>query len=239
MFTYINWKNKRILSLVIVSFFLISELLLAQEFTVEKVKGKVLVQKGVKENFYPIKRGDVLSGSNLILTEENSFIQLKKGNNRFILNSNSALGLSYIREISINDLLLALAMEEIRNVPKNKSNGIEKNTAVYGAKVTTNSATSISTSKLGLKKINGAKQLAKSGFTESAIIVSKDVFRKYPETKKNFSNRIYFANLLDDLSLYNEALDEYKSIKKLELSANEKLDVDNKIEKTSVKLMNK
>ena len=60
------------------------------------------------------------------MTEENGFVQLNRNGSRFILNKNSALGLNYIKKISINDLLLALAMEEIRNVPKDGSGAIQK-----------------------------------------------------------------------------------------------------------------
>ncbi len=225
--------NKIIIILLLASTFLVG-----QEFKVEKVTGKVLLQKGVKENFTIIKKGDFLSGNDLVLTEKNSFIQLQKEGNRFVLNSNSALGLSYIRKISINDLLLALAMEEIRNVPKKSSNGIEKNTAVYGEKIKNSSTNVLSENRLGKMKINGAKQLAQSGFTESAIIVSKDTFRKYPETKLNFEDRIYFAELLEKLNLKNETLDEYNSIRKLPLTKLQKQLIDKRVEAISIKSIN-
>ncbi len=225
--------NKIIIILLLASTFLVG-----QEFKVEKVTGKVLLQKGVEENFTIIKKGDFLSGNDLVLTEKNSFIQLQKEGNLFILNSNSALGLSYIRKISINDLLLALAMEDIRNVPKKNSKGIEKNTAVYGEKIKNSSTNVLSENRLGKMKINGAKQLAQSGFAESAIIVSKDTFRKYPETKLNFEDRIYFAELLEKLNLKNETLDEYNSIRKLPLTKLQKQLVDKRVETISIKRIN-
>ncbi len=225
--------NKIIIILLLASTFLVG-----QEFKVEKVTGKVLLQKGVEENFTIIKKGDFLSGNDLVLTEKNSFIQLQKEGNLFILNSNSALGLSYIRKISINDLLLALAMEDIRNVPKKNSKGIEKNTAVYGEKIKNSSTNVLSENRLGKMKINGAKQLAQSGFAESAIIVSKDTFRKYPETKLNFEDRIYFAELLEKLNLKNETLDEYNSIRKLPLTPPQKQLIDERVEAISIKSIN-
>jgi len=219
--------------------FLLPSILFAQDFKVNKITGKVLVQKGIEDSFTPVKTGDILNGNDLIITEENSFIQLEKENNRFILKANSALGLNHIREISVNDLLLALAMEEIRNIPKNKQNGIERNTAVYGQNITTNSEDKLPINKLGKMKINGAKQLAENGFSESAIIVSKDTFRKYPSTKSNFDDRIYFANLLEGLSLYNETLEEYNSIRKLDLTETQQTVVKNKIEDISIKSVGK
>ncbi len=222
---------KRILILTI----LFASILYAQEFKVSTITGKVLVQKGIEDSFTPVKNGDMLNRDDLIITEDNSFIQLERENNRFILKANSALGLNHIRNISINDLLLALAMEEIRNIPKIKQNGIEKNTAVYGENISTAVDNKLPINKLGKMKINGAKQLAENGFNESAIIVSKDTFRKYPSTKLNFDDRIYFANLLEELNLYNETLDEYNSISKLELTETQQTFVKNKIENISMK----
>ncbi len=219
----------------IILIFLISSILFSQEFTVNKITGKVLVQKGVEDSFTPVKKGDILSGDDLIVTEENSFIQLEKENHKFILNANSALGLSHIRKISINDLLLALAMDDIRNIPTNKQNGIEKNTAVYGENISSNNENKLPADKIGKMKINGAKQLAENGFGESAIIVSKDTFRKYPSTKSNFDDRVYFANLLEKRNLINETLDEYNSISKLDLTKIQQAFVRIKIEALSMK----
>ncbi|MCF6269963.1 MAG: hypothetical protein L3J41_09640 [Melioribacteraceae bacterium] len=219
----------------IILLFLISSILFAQEFKVNKITGTVLVQKGIEDSFALVKTGDILNGDDLIVTEENSFIQLEKENNRFVLKANSALGLNHIRKISVNDLLLALAMEDIRNIPTNKQNGIEKNTAVYGENISTNVENKMTINKLGKMKINGAKQLAENGFNESAIIVSKDTFRKYPSTKSNFDDRVYFANLLEELNLLNETLDEYNSISKLSLTKTQQTFVQNKIEEISIK----
>ncbi len=220
---------------LILATFLFSSILFAQNFKVNKITGKVLVQKGIENSFALVKKGDILNSEDLIITEENSFIQLERENNRFILKANSALGLNYIRKISVNDLLLALAMEDIRNIPTSKQNGIEKNTAVYGENISDNVEHKMPINKLGQMKINGAKQLAENGFNESAIIVSKDTFRKYPSTKYNFDNRVYFANLFEELNLQNETLDEYNSIDKLELTKTQKKFVKNKIESISMK----
>jgi len=224
---------------IIILTVLFASILFSQDFKVNKITGKVLVQKGIEDSFLPVQNGDILNGSDLVITEDNSFIQLERENNRFILKANSALGLNHIRKISVNDLLLALAMEEIRNIPTNKQNGIEKNTAVYGENISTNVEGKLPISKLGKMKINGAKQLSENGFNESAIIVSKDTFRKYPSTKLNFEDRIYFANLLEELNLFNETLDEYKSISKLALTKTQQIFVRNKVENISMNNFNK
>ena len=67
---------------------------------------------------------------------------------------------------------------------------------------------------MGIKKINGAKQLAENGYKESAVLVAKETYRKYPSTKNKITDRIYFADILVDLKLYSEAFEEFSEIKK-------------------------
>jgi len=219
---------KRYIILIVMVFSTIAS---GQQFKVDKVKGKVLLQRGTEEEFTQLQKGDILNGDDLIITEKSSFIQLDKDGSKFILDENSALGLNYLKKISINDLLLALAMEEIRNVPKTKTNSITKNTAVYGAETTVENPVVVSENSLGVKKINGAKQLAKNGYTESAIIVANETYRKYPSTSKNVDDRIYFANLLSSLDLNNEALEEFSAVSKMNLTDDQRKKVDKEIEK--------
>lgn len=209
----------------------------AQTFQVEKVKGKVTALKGTSENWVEVKKGDKLSGSDLIMTDKNASIQLSKDNGIFMLKSDAALGLNSIKKISINELILALTVEEVKSVPKKNGNDT-KTTAVYGSKVKTNNSVPVTPNILGIKKINGAKQLAQSGFKESSILVAKETFRKYPETAESARNRLFFAALLEELNLNDEAFDEYSKISKLNLTYSEKELVKNKLSLLSVKLSN-
>ena len=199
---------------IFITFLIISANIFAQNFTVEKVSGKVQVLHGTSEKYVAVKSGDTLNGNDLLITDDKSFIQLNKSGNRFILQSNSALGLNYIKEISINDLLLALAAEEIRRVPRNENKGNSKNTAVYGEEIKASSSILITEDLMGIKKLNGAKQLAESGYKESAVIVAKETYRKYPSTKNKIDERIYFADVLVDLNLFSEAYEEFSELKK-------------------------
>lgn len=204
----------------------------AQQFKVEKLSGKVNVLRGTNENLVTLNKGDKLDGNDVLITDENSFIQLSSGDNNFILRSNSALGLNHVKKVSINDLLLMLTMEEIRNLPKN-NNTNAKSTAVYGSEVKESKVT-ISENTFGLKKLNGAKQLAESGYKESAVIVAKETYRKHPSTKTMADERIYFADLLFELNLHNEALEEYKVISNLSLTDIQKVHISEKIEQITL-----
>ncbi|MEW6702474.1 MAG: hypothetical protein AB1298_07130 [Bacteroidota bacterium] len=209
--------------------------LFAQEFTVEKVSGEVQAMIGTSEEWIKVKVGQKLSGSDLIATNEKAFIQLASQGNKFILQSNSALGLSAIKKITLNELLLALAMEEIRNVPKTNGGQSTRNTAVYGKEVAANKVNITPMRDLGFKKLNGAKQLAQSGYKESAIIVAKETFRKYPETKSKFEDRLYFVDLMLQLNLNNEAAAELNPMRSMQLNVNQINEIDSRLKKINEK----
>lgn len=209
----------------------------AQNFVVEKISGTVKLLRGTSEKWENVKVGQSLTGSDLLLTEENSLIQLSRDNEIFLLKSDAAIGLNHIKKISINDLVLALTLDEIRSVPKIKRNTISKNTAVYGSEKSNMKDLKIDENVLGTKKINGAKQLNESGYTESSIIVAKEVFRNYPNIAADFNDRIYFADLLSNLKLYEEAAADYSDIEELSLTENQKEILKQKKNKLSIKLM--
>ncbi len=215
--------------------FLIIGINAAQDFAVEKISGNVLVQKGFSESWEDVKIGDKLSKDDLLQTEEKSFIQLNNSGSRFLLKSNSALGLNHIKEVSINELLLALAMEEIRKIPKDGKKNESRNTAVYGEEHKLVSTLEIKKSTLGQKRLKGAKQLAEEGFEESAIIAAKETYRKYPDTRKDINNRLYFVDLLIQLELLEEANSELYSLKEFAEDDNLIL-VDKKINEVKEKL---
>lgn len=221
---------------IILTIIFLSANLFAQNFSVEKVSGKVFVQKGTNESWTEVKSGESLTGNDLVVTDSKSYVQLNKDGNRFLIGSNSALGLSHIKKVSTNDLLLALAMEEIRNVPKIKNEGKAKSTAVYGADESAKVPLVVSESKLGIKKINGAKLLAENGYKKSAVIVAKETYRKYPDTQKRIKDRIYFANILSNLGLYQEAAAEYANIENEPLSPGEKAELEKRIKEVNTKL---
>lgn len=211
----------------------------AQEFMVKKTSGKVMVLKSTSEKWEDVKKGDQLQSSDLILTDKNSLVELSKGDETFLLKDNAAIGLNHIKKVSINDLILALTLDEIRNVPKIKSKSISKSTAVYGSDNSSKIAPIIKENELGRKKMNGAKILSNSGYVESSIIAAKEVFRKHETISNNFDDRIYFADLLNTLELYQEAASEYARIDKLDLNISQKQILSKKKIEVSKKLMEK
>jgi hypothetical protein len=81
-------------------------------------------------------------------------------------------------------------------------------------------------------------QLAENGLMESLVVFSKEIYRKYPETKQIPSYRIFFADVLYEKGLYEEALGEYLDIQKLDLNEEQSLNVETRINHINKILLN-
>ncbi len=214
-------------------------LLQAQTFRIEKVSGTVKVQRGTSEVWMEGLVGEELDVNSVIETGENSSVTLSFEGSKLTLKESSALPLSRIKKMSLDDLILALAMEDMINAPKKKEETKSKSTAVYGTEINGAKAPIIRSDNFGVKKLNGAVQLAEAGFKQSAVVDAKDTFRKYPEVKSIPSFRIYFADILAGFGLNEEAYEEFKSINSLNLDEHQKETVSGKLKMLSAKLMKK
>jgi hypothetical protein len=87
-------------------------------------------------------------------------------------------------------------------------------------------------------RLNGAEQLANSGLKESSVVFAKETYRKYPDTKQIPQYRIFFADILYEKGMYEEALGEYFEIEKLELTKEEKTKVESHVNAINKILLN-
>jgi hypothetical protein len=213
-----------------------STTLLAQKYKAADVNGEVKYQSGTEESWVKVDEGTLLNHDAVITTGSNSSVQLVSDDFNFKLNEKSAVSTSSIKKMSLDELLLALAMEDLLNAPKKNGNGTSESTAVYGED-DRDDFPDLNSGTFGIKRLNGAMQLANSGLTESAVIFAKETYRKYPDTKTIPSYRIYFANLLYEKSLYEEALLEFKEIAKLDLSNIQREKVNSSLESIKKVLM--
>lgn len=212
---------------------------IAQSVEVVKVTGIVKVISGTDNSWSELKQGMNLGPNHIISTANNSSVKLRVNDISFSLGESSAIAVQNIKRMTVDELLLALAMENILNAPRKKNGNKSNNTAVYGTDEGKSSNNEISSGEFGLKRLSGARQLANSGLKESAIITSREVFRKYPETRTDADSRIYFADLLFEKGLYEEAYEEYTAIKSLRLNADQSLHISGRSEDISKKLLNK
>ncbi len=101
----------------------------AQEFKAVNVKGDVKYRSGTSEDWYKIKEGEILKSNDFISTAENSSVQIKGIGGVISIGELSAVSISSIKKMSTDELLLALAMEDMINAPKTNGKGNSGNTA--------------------------------------------------------------------------------------------------------------
>jgi hypothetical protein len=212
--------------------------LIAQEFKAINVKGTVQYRSGTSEVWAEIKEGSVLHSDDFVSTGSKSSLQIKGTEKIINIGELSAVSVSSIKKMSTDDLLLALAMEDMINAPKTNGKNQSSSTATYGDDEGKNKNPEMKTDDFGIKRLNGAMQLAKNGFKESSVVFAKETYRKYPDSKQIPSYRIYFADILYDKGLYEEALREYIDIAKLDLSKEEKAKVESQTQSINKILLN-
>jgi len=210
----------------------------AQQIQVNKVAGDVKYLSGTSEVWTEVKKGEALQMDGFISTGKNSSVQVKHSGDLITIGELSAVSISSIKKMTTDELLLALAMEDMINAPKSNVKENSGNTAVYGEDESKNKITELGANDFGIKRLNGAMQLSDNGLMESSVIFAKETYRKYPETRKIASYRIFFADILYEKGLYTEALGEYLEIQKLELSSEQRNLVESSINSINKILLN-
>jgi hypothetical protein len=222
---------------VLIFFSVFTSLLFAQEYKAINIKGDVKYQSGTSEEWFELKEGTRINANAFVYTGEKSAVKLSGSDKSVFLNELSALNVSSIKNMSTDELLLALAMEDMINAPKTNGKVSSNNTATYGNKEK-NKVVKVTYDDFGIMRLNGAVQLAKSGLKESAVIFAKETYRKYPDTKKILKYRIFFADILNEKGLYEEALGEYFEIEKLDLTKEERTKVESEVNSINKILLN-
>jgi len=209
----------------------------SQTFQVEKLNGNVKMLSSKSNAWQQVKSKMILNENDVVSTDKSSSVFIKGNDLSFTLKESSAITVAQIKNMTLDELVLALALENVMNSPRKKGNEKSDNTGVYGDKISKETLSTLNSNDFGMKRLNGAKQLAENGMKESAIVASKEVYRKYPDTKKDASTRIYFADLLFGSGLYEESYDEYTEIKSLQLSSTQNSYIKNKIDEIGKKLI--
>ncbi|MGB5289244.1 MAG: hypothetical protein WBN42_12220, partial [Ignavibacteriaceae bacterium] len=189
---------------ILIILLLLAASLTAQEYKAVNIKGDVKYQSGTSEEWFEVKEGKTISSDAFVSTGAKSFVKLVGADNSILLNELSAISVASIKSMSTDELLLALAMEDMINAPKTNGKGSSNNTATYGNKEN-NKDVKTTVDNFGIMRLNGAVQLANSGLKESAVIFAKETYRKYPDTKQLANYRIFFADILYGKGLYEEA----------------------------------
>ncbi len=185
--------------------------LFANTFEVKAVKGTVEVRKGVSEEWTTVSVGDILRPEDTMRTGKKSSAVIAFDGKRLTIPEQTMLDLSDFRQMSQEEFLLKLAMENILAVPPREQNGIviPSVTILHGGEVSKESTVPEANPEVGAMQIQGARVLYDNAFYESSVLKAKETVRKYPELPSRYDARLMIASAFEKLKFYSEALTEY------------------------------
>ncbi|NOY05511.1 MAG: hypothetical protein GXO82_02570 [Chlorobi bacterium] len=208
----------------------------ANTVTVVSIKGYAEVRRGMSERWIMLHVGDVLKPEDTIRTGEDAEVTLKVGLSMFSLPSFAILDVGDIRHLGRNDLLLKLAMEEIRGLPDSRpSTGNATPTVMHGRSRGSSSSYPVTYSEIGIMRLEGARALFRHKYYETTILTVKSTLHRYG-LRNPLAARRLVARAFERLGLVQQAIDEYLGCLSLELSRAEKNDIQRNIRRLEKQL---
>lgn len=203
---------KRLVGLMILILF--AWPLLANTITIKAIKGTVEVRKGVSEDWKKVSVGDVLKPEDTMRTGKKSSATIMVDQRRIIIPELSMVDVSDFRDMSVEDFLLKLAMQNILAVPDRDDDHlfIPSTTVLHGSSKSTRADADEQTLDAGDLQLHGARVLYDNAFYATSILKTKETLRLYPESKSNVEARLTMAASFEKMNLYNDALSEYSSV---------------------------
>lgn len=225
---------KRIL-FVFAAIAIVTVALQAEEFVVKSLKGKAKVRHGVMETWSMVSVGDTLKPEDTILTEDGAAIVIvKSAAIRYSIPGSSMLDIADLRNLSQDELLLRLAMENIKSVPvQQRPNDltVPNTTIVHGDDISKDAeALKLPRTEIGSLQMRGVEVLYDNSFYASGILKSKALLRLFPEARDEFSFRFQLAKAFEQVNLYDEALTEYVSLSQQSLAKDQKATLEKRIQ---------
>jgi hypothetical protein len=207
----------------------------AEDYLVKSLKGKAKVRHGVMETWTSVSVGDTLKPEDTILTERGStMVVIKSAAIRYTIPEESMLDIADLRNLSQDELLLKLAMENIKSVPvQQRSNDINvpNTTIVHGDDISKDAeALKLPRTEVGSLQMHGVEVLYNNSFYASGILKSKALIRLFPEARDEFAFRYQLARAFEQVNLYDEALTEYVSLSQQPLMKDQKVKLDKTIQ---------
>jgi hypothetical protein len=220
-----------ILLIVMLSFLVLP--LLAADFSVKAVKGTVEVRRGVTEEWHKVKVGDLLKPEDSMRTGPGASATIELEKRKLVVPELTILDISDVRQLTQEDFLMKLAMENILAVPPREKDelAIPSATVLHGENKSKTDVTVLSDGKVGEMQLHGARVLYDNSYYATSILKSKETLRTHPEVRTNYDARLTVAMAFEKMRLTKEAITEYSALSKEDLSANQSKKVQTALEK--------
>jgi hypothetical protein len=197
------------------------------------VSGAVSVRHGVQEEWTRVAAGDILKPEDSIeLRKKSTATILIDEKIKMTIPESVIIDLADIRNLTQEELLLKLAMEQVRSIPPKKDENeliIPRTTTVHGDKRSNVPSTNIEKEEIGQMQLNGTKVLYDHGYYATCVLKIKEIFRLHPELSKIIAMHFMVAIAFEKMNLTGEALNEYINLKNEQLTDAQRLIVAEKI----------
>ncbi|MBI1803318.1 MAG: hypothetical protein HY033_04905 [Ignavibacteriae bacterium] len=220
---------------------LLSAIVARADIKIVNAKGDVAVRHNVQEEWTTLSKGDIVHAEDAVKTgNKSSIVLLVDGAKKIVVPALVVLDLSDIRSLTQEELLLKLAMEDMRAIPQDTKHendlNIPRTTTIHGAsREAYNEARAVDPA-LSTLQLNGIKVLYNNSFYATCVLRAKQIFRRNPSLVGRIDDRMMVASGLEKMNLRSEALDEYRSIQKEKLTPNQKVVVGSKIKQLQKKM---
>jgi len=203
------------------------------------LRGDVTVRHGAAEEWTAVAVGDALRPEDSIRMGDSSLATITidvgaGGGERGIIRlpPNVVVDIADLRKMTRSDLLMKLAMEDVRSAPKRQPGGggeMQKTTTTRAGDRDTGPAKQASAESLNELRLNGARVLYDNGFYGPCVLRSREILRIEPGLNGRVDSRLLMADALEKMDLGNEAYIVYRSLAAEKLSADEKKLVEDKL----------
>ncbi|MCX6143720.1 MAG: hypothetical protein NTZ35_10895 [Ignavibacteriales bacterium] len=207
--------------------------LLAADFSVRAVKGTVEVRRGVMEEWRKVKVGDLLKPEDSMRTGPGASATIEMDKRNLVVPELTILDISDVRQLSQEDFLLKLAMENILAVPPREKDelAIPSATVLHGENKSKTDLSVSTDGKVGEMQLHGARVLYDNTYYATSILKSKETLRTHPEVRSNYDARLTVAMAFEKMKLTKEAITEYSLLSKENLPAPQAKKVQSALDK--------
>jgi hypothetical protein len=205
----------------------------ASTYVVKSVRGTVEMRRGVSEEWKAVKAGDQLKPEDTMRTGKQSSATIQLDGKQVTIPAQTMVDLSDFRQMSQEEFLLKLAMENILAVPprENGTLATPRTTILHGTDAGKENVGVPQPVEPGLMQLQGAKLLYDNSFYATSILKTKETFRLYPDLQERVDVRLRVATAFERMKLTKQAIEEYTALLAQKLSPEHKETVQSSLQR--------